>query len=59
MIHLEDGLSLCGRCVCGFEVGYIVSIGGRTYRIRWLDGNETTQLRPDVEIEDDQLEVAA
>lgn len=54
MIELEDGISLCGRCVCGYQVGYILSIGRETYTIGWLDGATTTQLRPDIEIDDEQ-----
>ena len=51
MITLEDGLSLCGRCVLGYAVGYITRVGQRTYSIRWLDGQVTTLLRPDIEDE--------
>lgn len=51
MITLEDGLSLCGRCVCGMQVGYIIQVDRRTYTIRWRDG-DTTQLRPDAEDEE-------
>lgn len=49
MIHLEEGLSLCGRCIWGLQVGYITKITSETYRVRWIDGNETEQLRPDEE----------
>ena len=52
MIELEDGLSLCGRCIWGTQVGYIVEVGSRTYRVRWLDGNYTTQERPDLDDEE-------
>jgi hypothetical protein len=48
MIELEEGLVLCGRCVCGLEVGYIIRVDRETYTISWRDG-ETTQLRPDFE----------
>jgi hypothetical protein len=57
MIELEDGLSLCGRCICGYNVGYIFKIEQRTYSIRWLDGEITTQLRPD--LKDDFLQEVA
>jgi hypothetical protein len=57
MITLEDGLSLCGRCVCGYEVGFITWVGPKTYRIKWRDG-ETTQARPDLE-EDQIMQEAA
>ncbi len=52
MIKLEDGLSLCGRCVWGYEVGHIIDITSRTYTIRWRDG-DTTLLRPDIDSEDE------
>ena len=52
MIKLEDGMSLCGRCVWGTNVGYIMKIERDTYTVRWLDGEITTQLRPD---EDDTV----
>jgi hypothetical protein len=59
MIHLEDGLSLCGRCVCGLEVGYIIRVDRETYTISWRDG-ETTQLRPDIdEAEADSAQIMA
>jgi hypothetical protein len=58
MINLEDGLSLCGRCTCGTHAGYIISIGRREYTIRWLDGAITSQLRPDVEDDEQQAEAA-
>lgn len=56
MIELEDGLTLCGRCIWGNAVGYIVEITSRTYRIRWIDGNYTTQARPD--LDDEEIEFA-
>jgi len=59
MIELEDGLSYCGRCVWGMNVGYIIDITRDTYRIRWLDGEVTTHLRPDEDEEDDQAQEAA
>ena len=49
MITLEDGLSLCGRCILGEAVGYIISVGRRTYTIRWIDGEVSTQIRPDLD----------
>ncbi len=52
MIILEDGLARCGRCVWGMKVGYILGVEQRTYRIRWLDGEITTQLRPDLDEEE-------
>ena len=58
MINLEDGLSLCGRCIMGTNVGYIIRVGRRTYSIRWLDGATTTQLRPDTDDEEHSLEAA-
>ncbi len=59
MIELEDGLSLCGRCIWGNAVGYIVHVGQKTYRVRWIDGNYTTQARPDLGDEEiDQLQAA-
>ena len=57
MIELEDGLSLCGRCVWGTAVGYIVSVDRETYRVRWIDGNYTTQARPDLD-EDAEIDFA-
>lgn len=59
MITLEDGLVSCGRCVCGFQVGFIFRIERRTYSIRWLDGAETTQIRPDLDEDEDQTQEAA
>lgn len=58
MINLEEGLVSCGRVTCGLAVGYIVNVGQRTYRVRWLDGNETTMLRPDLN-DEDRIEEAA
>ena len=52
MIELEDGLTNCGRCIWGTKVGYIISVTSRTYRVRWLDGEVTEQLRPDLEDEE-------
>ena len=51
MIELEDGLTLCGRCIWVSRVGYIVKVERRTYTIQWRDGY-TTQLRPDLEDEE-------
>ena len=52
MIQFDNGLSLCGRVTWGTNAGYITEIGQRTYRVRWLDGEFTTQLRPDISDED-------
>ncbi len=51
MIEFDEGLVPCGRVTCGLQAGYIIDIGRETYRVRWLDGAETTQLRPDCEDE--------
>lgn len=59
MITLEDGLSLCGRCIWGMKVGYIVEVTSKTYRVRWIDGEFTTQLRPDLDDEETELLQAA
>jgi hypothetical protein len=45
---LEDGISMCGRCVWGFHVGYITDVTRDTFTISWRDGT-TTHLRPDDE----------
>ena len=58
MINLEEGLVSCGRVTCGLQAGYITAIGSKTYRVRWLDGNETTMLRPDLN-DEDRIEEAA
>jgi hypothetical protein len=52
MIKLEDGLCLSGRCVWAMNVGWITHVGRRTYRVKWLGGEETTQLRPDLDDEE-------
>lgn len=52
MIEFDNGLSLCGRVTWGFNVGYIIQITARTYRVRWLDGEVTEQIRPDLDDED-------
>lgn len=57
MIQFDEGLTLCGRVTWGFKAGYITSIGSHTYRVRWLDGAETEQLRPD--LDDEQIAEAA
>ena len=49
MIELQDGLARGGRCNCGMKIGWISSIGNRTYTICWIDGETTTQLRPDLD----------
>lgn len=58
MIEFEEGLVSCGRVTMGNAVGYIVNVGLKTYRVRWLDGNESTLLRPDLEEDDQVAEVA-
>jgi hypothetical protein len=56
MIQFDEGKpTLCGRVTCGTMAGYITHIDRETYRVRWLDGAETTQLRPDV---DDEIQYA-
>jgi hypothetical protein len=52
---LEDGVSMCGRCVWGSRVGYITKVTRDTYTISWRDGT-TTHLRPDDEETDVQEE---
>lgn len=55
MIVFDEGRpTLCGRVTWGTKVGFIIHIGRETYRVRWLDGAETEQLRPD----EDQQEAA-
>ena len=49
MLNLEDGLVRCGRVVWGYNVGYIGDITPTTFSVYWLDGQETTHLRPDLE----------
>lgn len=56
MLILEDGLTLCGRCVLGYETGHIIKVDQRTYTIKWRDGL-TKQLRPD--LDDEELELIA
>jgi hypothetical protein len=58
MIQFDEGLTLCGRVVWGLNVGYIIRIDRETYRVRWLDGEETTQARPDLDDEDEILQAA-
>ena len=55
MIHLENGLGLCNRVTWGWNAGYIIAITSSTYRVRWLDGEITTKLRPDLDDEDDLI----
>lgn len=59
MIELDEGLVLSGRCTWGNMVGFICEIGRATYRIRWIDGEFTTQARPDLDDEDCELLQAA
>jgi hypothetical protein len=56
MIQFDEGLTLCGRVTWGFKAGYITNITSRTYRVCWLDGCETEQLRPD--LDEDEIEFA-
>ena len=58
MIKFDEGLTLCGRVTWGLMAGYITSINSRTYRVRWIDGAETEQLRPDLD-EEDEIELEA
>lgn len=58
MIQFDEGLVSCGRVTWGSNVGYIMHVGQRTYRVRWLDGAETEQLRPDIEDEQEWSEAA-
>jgi len=53
MLNLEDGLVRCGRVVWGYNVGYIGDITPTTFSVYWLDGQETTHLRPDLEGDED------
>lgn len=57
-MQFDDGLTLCGRVTWGTMAGYIIHIGRETYRIRWIDGEETEQLRPDVDDEDEFQQAA-
>lgn len=59
MIKFDDGLTLCGRVTWANNVGYIVQVTPRTYRVRWLDGEITEQLRPDLDDEEIELQQAA
>ena len=52
MIQFDDGLTSGGRVTWGLKAGYITRITSRTYRVRWLDGEETEQLRPDLDEEE-------
>lgn len=54
-LTLEDGISISGRCVWGFAVGYITKVTRDTFTIGWRDG-ETTHLRPDDEEAEPQEE---
>lgn len=49
MIKFDEGLTLCGRVTWGNNAGYIIQVTSRTYRVRWLDGEITEQLRPDLD----------
>jgi hypothetical protein len=53
MIQFDEGKpTLCGRVTWGFAVGHVIAIDRETYRVRWMDGAETEQLRPDDEEEE-------
>jgi hypothetical protein len=53
MIQFDEGTpTLCGRVTWGTKAGYITEINRQTYRVRWLDGAETSQLRPDLDDEE-------
>lgn len=48
MINFDEGRpTQCGRVTWGMNVGFILEVKRDTYRVRWLDGAETTHLRPD------------
>jgi hypothetical protein len=61
MIKFLDGdkPTICGRVTWGLQSGYITKITDRTYRVRWLDGYETEQLRPDIDEENIEYQQAA
>ena len=58
MIQFDEGLTLCSRVTMGTMAGHITHIDRETYRVRWLDGAETEQLRPDLDDEEIQQEAA-
>lgn len=58
MIEFDEGLTTCGRVTWGTKAGYIIRITSRTYRVRWLDGEITEQLRPDLDDEQTEQEAA-
>lgn len=56
MIQFDEGHpTQCGRVTWGLNVGHIIDITRDTYRVRWLDGAETTHYRPD-EADEDETE---
>lgn len=59
MIQFDEGLTLCGRVVWGLNVGYIIRIDRETYRVRWIDGAETTMARPDLDDGETEQQEAA
>jgi hypothetical protein len=59
MIQFDEGLTLCGRVTWGSMAGYIIRIDRETYRVRWLDGAETTMARPDLDDEETEYVEAA
>jgi hypothetical protein len=52
MIEFDEGLVLGSRCTLGYAVGHIIAIDHSTYRVRWIDGSDTTQLRPSINDQD-------
>lgn len=60
MIVFDEGRpTLCGRVTWGTKCGFIINITRETYRVKWLDGAETEQLRPDLDDEDELTQLAA
>lgn len=58
MIQFDEGLTSCGRVTWGNNAGYIIQINPRTYRVRWLDGEITEHLRPDLD-DEEIIQIAA
>jgi hypothetical protein len=52
MIELLGKLEVCDPVSCGSAMGFITWVDAREYGILWLDGNTTTQLRPDLDEEE-------
>lgn len=53
---LEEGLTMSGRCVQGFNVGWICNVTRETFRIRWLRAG-TTEHKRDSEKETERMKV--